>query len=299
MRGLTGSDSGGRSGAPSRLLIVNADDFGRSDAVNRGVAEGFRRGIVTSTSIVANGPAFASAVALSRELAGLGIGVHLTIDEYEPVLPPAEIASLVTNRGCFPGRGRQFVNMGLFRRARDDLLREWDAQIDKVMSAGITVTHLDGHGHCHAHPAAADAVLALAQRYGITHVRMPVEPLRWRAGRVPPGRIAAKVALSLAARRARRLWQRSLSFPTTFYGFSHGGHVSRALVERVAKEAPVGISELMVHVAVSNDERPGFLTGYDWTGDLAAVTAFEKGLFEQEFGVKLIAHTGRGSHAGG
>jgi len=61
----------------------------------------------------------------------------------------------------------------------------------------------------------------------------------------------------------------------------------------VGHAAPPGVSELMVHVGNSNIEPAGLETGYDWEGDLGAVTTFEKAAFEAEFGVKLITHTGR------
>ena len=161
-----------------RFLIVNADDFGRSEAVNLGVAEGFRRGIITSTSLVAAGPAFESAVSLASELPGLGIGVHFAINEYQPVLPPLHIPRLINSEGRFFTRGKQFLRMAADSRIQGDLLREWDAQISKIVRAGIKLTHIGGHGRCHAHPAAARVVLQLAERYGIAHVRMPAEASR-------------------------------------------------------------------------------------------------------------------------
>jgi chitin disaccharide deacetylase len=274
-----------------RFLIVNADDFGRSEAVNAGVVEAFRRGILTSASIVATGPAFASAVALAPQLEGLGIGIHLVLDEYQPVLPPSEISSLVTRNGRFRSRGRQFMKMAADPRMRDDAFREWAAQISSVLACGIRLDHIDGHGHCHAHPRVAGAVVALAARYGIAHVRMPVEPIAWRPEVVSASRFAGKLALNFASLCSRRLWRGHLSFPQCFYGFSEGGRVTGSLVRRIAQAAPPGVSELMVHVGASNVEQPGYETGYNWAGDLGAVTAFDRATFEKQFGVKLITHT--------
>ena len=174
-----------RSTAVARFLIVNADDFGRSEAVNQGVAEGFRRGIVTSASLVAAGPAFESAVRIAADLPGLGVGIHLIANEYTPILPPAQIPRLVNSEGRFYSRPHQFARMAWDPRLRRDLLLEWDAQISKILRTGIKLTHIDGHGHCHAHPAAAGVVLELAGRYGIEHVRLPAEPILWKPGRTP------------------------------------------------------------------------------------------------------------------
>src|SRR5215467_7979422 len=96
-----------RPSAARRFLIVNADDFGRNDAVNDAVAESFRHGIVTSTSIVATGPSFDKAVALASELPELGVGIHLAATEYSPALPPSQIPSLVNSEGRFYPRSEQ------------------------------------------------------------------------------------------------------------------------------------------------------------------------------------------------
>jgi len=278
-----------------RSLIVNADDFGRSEAVNSGVAEAFCRGIVTSTSIVANSPAFAHAVALVSGLKGLGIGIHLAADEYRPLLPPRTIPSLVTADGRFLRRSLLFLKMAVDRRTGDDLLREWEAQISKVVKAGIQLTHIDGHGHCHAHPRAARIVLELAKRYRIERVRLPIEAIIWRPDRLSASRMAAKLVVTLACQPARRTWRGRLPFATRFYGFSDAGGVTRALIRRIAEVAPPGVSELMVHVGASNDEAAGFWTGYDWKGDLDAVTAFTKDEFQKQFGVALVTHCGGGA----
>jgi len=284
-----------RPKAGLRYLIVNADDFGRSDAVNRGVAEGFRRGIVTSASLVAAGPAFDSAVALAAELPGLGVGIHLVANEYTPVLPPAQIPRLVNSQGRFYSRPQQFQRMAMDPRIRGDLFLEWDAQIARILSAGIKLTHMDGHGHCHAHPAAAGVVLKLAQRYGIKHTRLPAEPIWWKLGRRFSARFAEKAILNVATQVPRLVWNGKLVFPRSFYGFSQGGRMTADVVEQAAKSAPPGVSELMVHVGVSNDEAPGFWTGYDYAGDLRAVTTYSKEQFERKFGISLVTHVQGGA----
>jgi predicted glycoside hydrolase/deacetylase ChbG (UPF0249 family) len=288
----TMTDIGQHSGRANsdRLLIVNADDFGRSEAVNLGVAEAFRRGIITSTSLVAAGPAFDQAAALAKELPELGVGIHLIANEYRPILPPAEIPRLVNAQGDFYSRPHQFARMATNPRMRGELLREWDAQIAKIMKAGIKLTHIDGHGHCHAHPAAAGVVLQLAQRYGIAHVRLPAEPIWWKPGRTPSARFVEKTILNLATRVPRQVWKGKLHYPRYFYGFSQGGRMSADVVEQVGQFVLPGVSELMVHVGVANDEAPGFWTGYDYAGDLRAVTGHSRQQFEQKFGVKLVTH---------
>jgi hypothetical protein len=173
---------------------------------------------------------------------------------------------------------------------RGDLLQEWDAQIAKIVNACITLTHIDGHGHCHAHPSVAGVVLQLARKYRIANVRLPAEPIWWKPGLNASPRFLEKTVLNMATQVPRQVWKGSLNFPDAFYGFSQGGRMSAEIVRDVGKSAPHGVSELMVHVGVSNDEAPGFWTGYDYAGDLQAVTTYSKQQFEAEFGVSLVTH---------
>ena len=279
----------------TRSLIVNADDFGRSKSVNDGIAEAFRLGILTSASIVANGAEFDSAVALTQQLDGLGVGIHLVLDEHPPVLPPSQIPSLVAKDGHFRPRSQQFTKMVVTPRMQDDILSEWDAQILKALAAGVNLDHIDGHGHCHAHPRVAQAIVTLAERYDIRHIRLPMESLTWRSERASVPRFVEKAILNSFAMGSRRLWGGKLTFPQHFYGFSEGGHMTASTVRRVAQLAPAGVSELMVHVGATNAEPTGLETGYDWEGDLGAVTAFGRAAFEEDFGIQLITHTGRRS----
>ena len=276
--------------AAPRFLIVNADDFGRNDAVNAAVAESFRHGIVTSTSIVATGPAFDQAVALAKEVREMGVGIHLAATEYIPVLPPTMIPNLVNSEGRFYPRSEQFRRMALRPSMRKELLLEWDAQIAKVVNAGIRLTHIDGHGHCHAHPAAAGVVLKLAQHYGIKNVRLPAEPIWWKHAKGPSSRFVAKVGLNLASQVSRGVWQGKLRFPQPFYGFSHGGQITKDVVRQVATSVPPGTAELMVHVATLRDQLPGYRTKFDFTIDFRGVTAFTKEQFEREFEVCLVPY---------
>jgi predicted glycoside hydrolase/deacetylase ChbG (UPF0249 family) len=93
-------------------LIVNADDFGISEAVNRGVVEAHERGIVTSASLMAAGPAFDHAVELARRCPRLAVGVHLTLTEQQPL---TETPSLLTAEGALPAHTAQLLK-ALFRK---------------------------------------------------------------------------------------------------------------------------------------------------------------------------------------
>ena len=118
---------------------------------------------------------------------------------------------------------------------------------------------------------------------------------RWAGGRSGLRQAGSpdKLLLNSFALCSKRAWKGKLQFPQSFFGFSEGGHATESLVRRVGRAAPPGVSELMVHVGASNLEPAGLENGYDWKGDLGAVTAFSRADFEKEFGVQLITHTGR------
>ncbi len=137
-----------------KRLIVNADDFGWSEGVNRGIVEAYRNGIVTSTTVLANGAAFDGAVQLARQERRLGVGVHLNLSDGAPLLPRWEVPSLVNEQGHFSGGPMKLVARMLAGKLRSaEVEAEWDAQIRKVEKAGIQPTHLDGHKHVHMLPA--------------------------------------------------------------------------------------------------------------------------------------------------
>src|SRR2546426_12844846 len=101
-----------------KRLIVNADDFGWSEGVNRGIVEAYRNGIVTSTTVLANGAAFDGAVRLARQERRLGGGGHLNLSDGAPLLPRWEVPSLVNEQGQFSGGAVRVVGGKVGREGR-------------------------------------------------------------------------------------------------------------------------------------------------------------------------------------
>lgn len=160
-------------------LIINADDFGLSDAVNAAVLRAHRDGVLTSASLMVTGPAAREAIEIARDLPGLAIGLHLALTEVAPALPLDAVPALVGPDGRFsrsPARAgfRWFVSS----EARRQLRREIEAQFAAFAAAGLALSHVDGHQHLHAHPAVAPVVVEMATRCGASGIRVPHEPLR-------------------------------------------------------------------------------------------------------------------------
>src|SRR4051812_12204640 len=129
-------------------LVVNADDFGLSAGISRGIVRAHREGIVTSTSLLGNCPDLDRARALLAEAPNLGVGVHLALVEGGPVADAARVPTLLAADGRFRSRGAEFIAAWTKRHIdAGDVEREFDAQIARVRDAGIKVDHLDTHHH--------------------------------------------------------------------------------------------------------------------------------------------------------
>ena len=239
-------------------LIVNADDLGWTEGVNRGIVEAFGHGIVTSTSLLANGAAFDGGVEAARSAPGLGVGVHLNLSDGPPVAERKTVTSLLNDIGEFAGGPESL----LLRRARRGLLleevgREWDAQIRKIRDAGIEPTHLDGHKHVHMLPGFFEIALRLAKRHGIGAIRVSLEASSLRAALSTGSKQRTAVVLKqgvqarglkLLARDAREQAGRAgISTADYFCGIAQTGEMTREGLAHFLKNLPEGTTELMCH----------------------------------------------------
>jgi predicted glycoside hydrolase/deacetylase ChbG (UPF0249 family) len=228
-------------------LIVNADDLGWTEGVNRGIAAAHRNGIVTSASLLANGAAFASSVALARSTPGLGVGVHLNLTDGAPVAPRELVASLVNAAGEFEG-GPEGLLLRIAKRdvALREVEQEWDAQIEKVREAGIQPTHLDGHKHVHMLPGLLEIALRLAKRHGVGAMRVAHEASSLRAALSTGDDLHTTVVLKqgvqarglkLLARDAREQAERAgISTADYFCGIAQTGEMTREGVARLLRK---------------------------------------------------------------
>jgi chitin disaccharide deacetylase len=241
-----------------RNLIVNADDLGWTEGVNRGIAETHRNGIVTSASLLANGRAFVSGGELARTTPGLGVGVHLNLSDGEPVAGRELVTTLLNERGELEGRPKSLL-LRLARRSilLEEVEREWNAQIQKVRDSGIEPTHLDGHKHVQMLPGLFEIALRLAKRHGIRAVRVSHEESSLRAalsaGVKQKGSVVMKQGvqargLKLLAPDAREQAERAgIATADYFCGIAQTGELTREGVLRLMEILPEGTTELMCH----------------------------------------------------
>ncbi len=217
---------------------MNADDFGYTPDVNDGIIEAHRNGILTATTLMANGNAFDHAVGLARKTPTLDIGGHLTLIEGEAL-----------TGGRLPSGFVQLLQALASKKLSP--YAEFAAQVRKIKAAGIEPTHLDTHKHTHLLPPVLEAVAKVAREFGIKWVRRPFdfEP----SGRPGPTRMLAALAM-------RTQWAR---FETTlagcritdrFMGFALTGQIGPSDLEQTLRRVPDGFTEFMCHPGYCREE---------------------------------------------
>ncbi len=237
-----------------KRLVVIADDLGASPAMNRGIAEAHERGIVTSASLLATGSAHEEAVEIACAHPGLSVGLHVALCDGRAVLSQSAIPDLADAYGDLeesPARAA-ILYWALRRRIRDQIEKEVEAQFERIESAGVRPTHVDGHHHLHMHPAVFDIVCRAAARRGVRWIRVPVEDLsdvlRCWSPLDLPGHLAEWGALEALGHRNRRTAVESkLSFASRVFGMPHGGRIDERFLAEVLSKLPPGTSEIYVH----------------------------------------------------
>jgi len=241
-----------------KRLIVNADDFGLTENVNRGILDAHREGIVTSTTLLANGMAFESAVAAGKRFHRLGIGVHLNLTEGKPVADARHIPTLVDRGGRLHlAPARLWAGIALGQVSLSDIEVELRAQVSKVIRAGIRPTHFDGHKHVHVLPGVSEIVIRLAREFRIPAVRCPMEqnahassPLRNRRfSRISMVKqyLVSRAVSDQARNFRKKLAQVGLLSPAYFQGLSRTGFLDASAIREILGNLPPGTSELMCH----------------------------------------------------
>jgi predicted glycoside hydrolase/deacetylase ChbG (UPF0249 family) len=197
-----------------RRLIINADDFGFTPDVNAGIVEAHRSGVLTATTLMANGDAFDDAVNLAKETPTLDIGAHLVL---------VQGVSALDGRPLPDSLGQLLASLA---RGRLEVYAELKAQIEKIRAAGLRLSHLDSHKHTHLIPSVFRAVVKLADEFSIPWVRLP-----------PLGNLYY-----------RRLAQgKTVRMTDHFVGFQLTGSLTEETFARALRKIGDGITEFMCH----------------------------------------------------
>lgn len=249
-------------------LIVNADGFGFTRGINRGIAEAVARGVVTSISVNSNYEAIDELPAFTARFPQVSVGVHLNPVVGPPIADPASIPSLLGADGQFLG-GREFTRRLLLGRVeRGELTHELRLQIQRVAAMGVRVSHLDSHQNRHLYPRYFGVFLALLEEQGIrcmrTHAHFalaesaqPASDRRSYYLRHPNRFVThatARAEMALARRRGALMCDRLMSTSHT------GDKAVQARWSQLLRNVPFGWSEVYCHPAFPDDELRRYAT---------------------------------------
>ena len=236
-------------------LVVNADDLGLSRGSSLGVLMGHREGIVSSASLVANGPDYRHAVdTVVRSCPQLGIGLHFNLTSGKPVSSPETVPTLIDDDGFFRWRFTSLLRALSSRRTEllQQIELELEAQLDRIASDRIEVDHLDSERHVHLIPQLFQVVVAAARRRGVPYVRMGSD-LGWRFIRprdlgllTRSGGFAKSLLLaSLQARNRKRAEDvHSCDFMASYL---YSGRLDLLIPGLLDRLPAASVTELMVH----------------------------------------------------
>lgn len=242
-----------------RRLIVNADDFGASEAVNQAVLRSHREGILTTASLMVNEPGLPEAVAIARQNPRLGVGLHLALLCGRSALSPEQIPGLAGKQGRFSDQPAWAGWRYFFHRSlRVQIEAELDAQFQRFHATGLALDHVNGHLHLHLHPVVLDILLRNARRWGVTRARLTRDSLRLDR-QLSSGawvyRITHALVFGVLAARARsRFDALGIRHTQRVFGLLRNARVDEPYLLKLLPRLPAGDSEVYSHPSA---EPPG------------------------------------------
>jgi chitin disaccharide deacetylase len=280
-------------------LIVTADDFGLAPEVNAAVETAHSNGILTAASLMIGAPAAADAVDRARRLRSLKVGLHIVLTEGHPVLPPSRLPDLVDSSGRFRSdmvrsSVRIFVDPTVRRQAADEIA----AQFEAFLATGLRLDHVDCHKHWHLHPTIAGLILDIGQRYGMTALRVPSEPIR--VLKLIEKQTSSKlswVTSTCAALLKARVRRRRLLAADRVFGLAWSGAMTESRVAGLLAHLPDGLTEIYFHPATSNSF-PGSAPDYCYIDELAALVAPRIVRAATGAGIRLIGYSDLAENSG-
>jgi hopanoid biosynthesis associated protein HpnK len=242
-----------------KRLIVNADDFGLTSGVNRAISELNRHGTLTSATLMAVAPATNEALTIAQRTPTLGVGCHVVLVDGEPILPPAQLPTLVDqSTGRFRATLGKFVkDLFLGSIKPEEIEKEAAAQLAKLRSLGVALTHLDTHKHTHMFPGVLAPLLRAATSQNIRAIRNPYEPA-WSLNATPGAPYVRRTQVHLLNRFRpsffRLVTDAGLVTTDGAVGVLATGTLDQATLTSLLRALPEGAWELVTHPGYNDTE---------------------------------------------
>lgn len=240
--------------------------------MNEAIELAHRNGILTAASLMVTGSAAADALARARRLPDLRVGLHLVLVDGVPALPAHVVSDLVEPSGRFrENMVWSGINLAVNVRAQCQLAAEITAQFDAFRSTGLALDHVNAHKHFHVHPVIGRLLLQVGRDFGLTSVRVPLEPADVLRRVEPASHLSPQWLLG---RNARKLLQKVHDFrmfaPDSVFGVRWSGAMTGDRLLGLLHALPDGTTEIYCHPALSGGF-PGSAPGYRYADEFSAL----------------------------
>ncbi len=279
-----------------KRVIVNADDFGLCNGVNKAVVQAHNNGVLTSATIMTNMLAAGEAVKLAKQMPNLGVGVHLNLFEGQPLSKDSRVNCLLNNDGSFALSPAKLSLLSISRhKIRNAIRIELSAQIQWLIDNGLKPTHLDSHKHIHSFPPIFPIVCGLAKRFEITAIRFTLEPkaLLTMPWPLPSegGRKRTKILRIMA--KINRIQNSTFLKTDCLLGVAHTGKIDLNFFKAVALYNPTATAEVMTHPGLEDGLDPAKTRLlHQRKAELQAICSEKTKQYFNDTGIKLV-HYGK------
>jgi len=275
-----------------KKVIINADDFGLCEGVNKAVAMAHTKGVLTSATIMTNTCSSDEAVKLAKSMPNLGVGIHLNLTEGLLTSKDSQVKCLSNKNGDFAfNPAKLFFLTMLNSKIKEAIRLELDAQIQWLIERDIRPTHIDSHKHIHTIPAIFKIVAGLAEKYDIPAIRWPVERQKFPSGYWPDphikGLLRSKIICILAV--INKLQNPRYFRTNGFLGIAHTGQINISFFKAASSHSSASVLEIMTH--------PGFIEGLNPSrtrlleqrkAELDALCSEQTKLYFEKAGIQLV-----------
>jgi len=208
-----------------------------------------------------NGQAFGNAVSLAKEHPELGVGIHISLVDEQPV------SDVVLN---LPASYKTLALCLLTGRINHvDITTECRKQIDRVLSSGIHPTHIDSHQHVHILPVLSSIIVDLAVQYSIPGIRIPFDH---SASKLNARGVQIALSRVLSQKLSKKAKNAGLRTVDRFFGLAESGHITENVILQAIAQSSNGINELMCHPGFSDPQTSGrYIWEYTWEAEVKAL----------------------------
>jgi len=273
-----------------KYLIINADDYGLHEDINRGIISSVENGLVNSISISACGKALNNGISEIKNLKNIDLGVHITFVEELPSSPIGDIKSILGfNDRLLPNYKILFQKYLLGKINIEELYIEGKNQIERIINYGIKPTHIDSHQHIHMFPSIWKILVRLAEEYSISFIRCS------KFDKLYGNRNTMEILMAKTLNMFAKINSINGSGDATkidTIGLAYAGKVNEHNLIKILSKVPFGISELVVHPGYNTNSLKEFYDwNFDWSNEVKALQSKNIKNFISSNSIKLINFT--------